>query len=323
LRLRRAAVGYLVVELGPDPSLARLRDALARVLDDPSVRLGLWQPEPASYVDPDGRALAATPGPGRSVTYVANAGERSAVLVHDPALDEDEALLHSVGAAVRLMLDNAWLRSEMTERLAEARAAGSRIVQAADSERRRLERDLHDGAQVRLLTALMAPQRVDARLRQSPDAALRDTVAEADQALRQALAELRDLARGIHPAVLVRDGLAPAVVAPAERSSLPVVVAVEPDRCPPAVEAAAYFTICEALANAAKHARARAVTITGRRVGGTLVVEITDDGVGGADVSLGGGLRGLSDRLAVVGATLRVVSPAGAGTRVRAELPCG
>ncbi|GIE47411.1 hypothetical protein Ani05nite_09450 [Amorphoplanes nipponensis] len=323
LRLRRAAVGHLVLEIGPDPSLARLRDALARVLDDPSVQLGLWRPELARYVEPDGGPLPLTPAPGRSVTPVAHRGQRSAVLVHDPALDDDEALLPAVSAALRLMLDNAWLHSEVTERLAEARAASSRLVQAADSERRRLERDLHDGAQVRLLTALMALQRVDVRLRQSDDTMLRDTVAEAGRELRQALTELRELAHGIHPGVLARDGLGPAVVAVAERSALPVVVAVEAVRCPPVIEATAYYTICEALANATKHARARAVTITVRHDAGVLVVEVADDGVGGADLSRGTGLRGLTDRLAAVGGALGVVSPAGAGTRIRAELPCG
>jgi signal transduction histidine kinase len=326
LRLRRAAVGSLVFDVGADPTPRRLREALASALDDPSLQLGLWQPDAARYVDPDGRPLPAAPGAGRSVTPVTSNGEPSVVLLHDASLDEDGRLLPAVSASVRLMLDNAVLRSEVGARVAEVRAANTRVVQAADRERRRLERDLHDGAQARLVAALMALQRVDSRLRQNADgvdAQLRDTVAEADQTLRQGLEQLRELARGIHPAVLTREGVGPAVVALAERAALPVVVGVQPGRYDPVVEATAYFTVCEAVTNAAKHARARAVGVTVWRDGHQLIVEVVDDGVGGADPALGAGLQGLVDRLAAVGGVLRVESPAGGGTRLRAEMPCG
>lgn len=214
------------------------------------------------------------------------------------------------------------LRAEVATRTREAADFGSRLLRAVDEERRRLERDLHDGAQTRLVFALMTLRRLDAGLSRGPDPALRLTVAEAERCLRQALDELRDLAHGIHPAVLTRDGLAPAVTALAEQAQVPVVVMVEPGRFAPLTETTAYFVVSEALANAAKHAKAEAVSVSGRREGDRLVIEVADDGVGGADPALGTGLRGLTDRVTASGGTLHVDSPTGGGTRVRMELPC-
>ncbi|MBQ0985806.1 hypothetical protein KBZ10_15030 [Streptomyces sp. F63] len=338
MRLRRAAVGHLVIQVGADPTPRGLQDAVARVLGDPSLRIGLWTDgtgagtAPAAgagapagaYTGPDGRPVR-VPGPdsGRAATVVEGRGEPLAVLVHDAALREDPGLLAAVAASVRLCLENTRLRAEVTRRAEEARAAHTRLIESADRERRRLERDLHDGAQTRLVFALMALRQVDAGLARGGDGAgLRGTVAEADRTLRKALDDLRGIARGIHPAVLVREGLGAAVTGLAEESAVPVVVSVTPGRFPPLAESTAYFTVCEALSNAAKHARARAVGVTVESAAGRLVVEVTDDGVGGADPGGGSGLRGLADRLAAVGGTLRVDSPAGSGTRIRAELPC-
>ncbi|MDQ0775182.1 signal transduction histidine kinase [Streptomyces aurantiacus] len=335
MRLRHAAVGNVVIEVGSSPSPHRLQDALVRALGDPTLQLGLRAGRPGAYVDPDGRPLTLPqPGSGRDITPVdaaaagpADAGGRgprdpAAVLVHDSALQEDRRLLTAMSASVRLCLDNARLLSEAATTAEEARAANSRMLRAADRERQRLERDLHDGAQTRLVLALMTLRRLDAGLARNPDKALRRTVADADRTLRQALDDLRGIAHGIHPAVLTREGLGPAITALAEQASVPVVVAVEPGRYPPPIETTAYFTVCEALSNTMKHARARAVRVTVRRDGGRLVVETADDGVGGADTDRGTGLRGLADRLAAVGGTLRVESPGGRGTRLRAELPC-
>jgi signal transduction histidine kinase len=322
-RLRRAAVGSVVIEIGMSPTPRRLRDVVADVLNDESLQLGLWQPQSGGYIDTDGRPLALPAGgTGRSATLVNSHGTRWAVVVHDASLEDDPTLLRAVVSSIRLGLENAWLRSEVTAKSQEAGAVGARIMQAADRERRRLERDLHDGAQQRLVYASMALARIGAKVAQSADPALRDSVAEAGEALRLALAELRELAQGIHPAVLTREGLRPAIIALAERTAVPVVVAVEADRHPPLIEATAYFTVCEALANVAKHSQAQAVSVAARKDDGRLVVEVVDDGIGGADPTRGTGLRGLVDRLAAAGGTLQVVSAAGSGTRLRAVLPC-
>nr|WP_237536346.1 histidine kinase [Streptomyces sp. SID5785] len=313
LHLQRAEVSGLVIDVGTDADPARVREALVRVLGDPTLRLGLWRDERGGYVDGSGREVNPE-GPGRTPVGAAD-GRPLALLHHDPALAEDPELLESVAAALRLALENVWLRTR-------AKDVATRIVRAADAERGRLERDLHDGAQARLVFALMSLRRVRKGLDGHPDGALREAADEAEASLRLAIEELRGLAQGIHPAVLTREGLAPALSALAQEAALPVVVAAEARRYDPVVESTAYFTVCEALSNAAKHARARAVSVSARHRDGRLVVEAVDDGVGGADTARGSGLRGLADRLAAVGGVLHVHSPAGGGTRIRAELPC-
>ncbi|MGW8380877.1 histidine kinase [Streptomyces sp. ODS28] len=314
MQLQRAEVSGLVIEVGADPAPGRLREVLSRVLGDPGLRLGLWREERGAYLDHEGRVVD---DGGEGVTRVdSSRGTPLALLRHEPALAEDPDLLGSVAAALRLGLENVWLRSE-------AKEVTSRIVRAADSERQRLERDLHDGAQARLVFALMTLRRVERGVRDHPDEGLRRSVEEVEHSLRAALEELRGIAHGIHPAVLTREGLGPALTELAEQAALPVVVSVEPGRYDPVVESTAYFTVCEALSNAAKHAKAQAVSVSARRDGGRLIVETVDDGVGGADTALGSGLRGLADRLAAVDGILELESPAGGGTRIRAELPCG
>lgn len=314
MHLQRAEVSGLVIDVGTDPDPARVREALVRVLGDPTLRLGLWRDERGAYVDGSGRDVA-TEGPGRTPVDAAD-GRPLALLHHDPALSEDPELLASVAAALRLALENVWLRTR-------AKDVASRIVQAADAERGRLERDLHDGAQARLVFALISVRRVQRGLAEHPDATLRAAADEAESSLRLAIEDLRGIAHGIHPAVLTREGLAPALTALAQEAALPVVVAAEPRRYDPLVETTAYFTVCEALSNAAKHAGARAVSVSARHHDGRLVVETVDDGVGGVDTARGTGLRGLADRLAAVDGVLHIHSPAGGGTRIRAELPCG
>ncbi|MFB9523812.1 sensor histidine kinase [Streptomyces cremeus] len=314
MRLQRAEVGDLVMDLGSDPDQDRLRAALGRVLGDPGLRLGLWAEEKGEYVDGSGQSVRGD-GPGRT-RVDSSRGTPLALLHHDPALAQDPALLEAVGAALRLALENVWLRTQ-------AKEVTSRIVRAADAERGRLERDLHDGAQARLVFAKMALRRVDRALADHPDPSLRASLAEVEESLTLALEELRGIAHGIHPAVLTREGLGPALTALAQQAAVPVVVAAEPRRYDPVVESTAYFTVCEALANVAKHARARAVSVSARHTGDRLVVETVDDGIGGADTAAGSGLRGLADRLAAVDGILHVDSPAGGGTRIRAELPCG
>jgi signal transduction histidine kinase len=215
------------------------------------------------------------------------------------------------------------LRREAVEhaRVEELRASRARIVAAADAARRRIERDLHDGAQQRLVTLRLQLSLARRRMATDPEGA-GAMVDEVGEELRLALAELRELARGIHPATLSERGLRPAVEALASRCPLPVEVEdLPPDRFGPGVEAAAYFTISEALTNVAKYAGAGYATVRGAIEQGALVVEVRDDGIGGADATGGTGLTGLADRVRAQGGTLSVVSPAGAGTTVRAVIP--
>jgi signal transduction histidine kinase len=213
------------------------------------------------------------------------------------------------------------LDAELRDRLEELRASRARLVEAGDAERRRLERDLHDGAQSRLVgLALLLST---ARKRATADEVLAALLDRAQKELQTSLAELRELARGIHPAVLTEHGLAPALDGLASR--LPVPVTLEADtgeRLPGPVESAAYFVVSEALANVAKYARASQATVTIRRENGRVSVDVVDDGVGGADAARGSGLRGLADRVAALDGTLSLDSPPGRGTRLHAEIPC-
>ncbi len=197
-----------------------------------------------------------------------------------------------------------------------------RTLDAAEAERRRIERDLHDGAQVSLVAVAMNLGRATTKFETDPEAA-QALVGEAHLQAKQALVELRDLARGIHPAVLADRGLDAAVSALAGRSNVPVSVVVEvPDDLPDQVESAAYFVIAEALANVAKHAQATRASVSVATKDGVIAVEVTDDGAGGAD-SAGGGLAGLADRVASLGGSLEVTSPPDGPTSIRAEMPCG
>jgi len=211
--------------------------------------------------------------------------------------------------------------SERKRQEGELRSSRVRLVRAGDEARRRLERNLHDGAQQRLVSLSLALRLAHARLRDAPDEAER-LLAGASEELAQALEELRELARGIHPAVLSERGLSAALEALAGRAPVPVGVTVPPDRLPPAVEAAAYYVISEALANVGKYAEASAVEISVTRQNGRAVVEVADDGVGGADPTRGSGLSGLVDRVEALDGILKVESEPGVGTRIRAEIPC-
>jgi signal transduction histidine kinase len=207
----------------------------------------------------------------------------------------------------------------MTRALAPARhGSGTGFVAAADEARRRLERDLHDGAQQRFVLASLCLAQAVALARGTPSEAL---VAEARAHVQQGLVELRELAHGLHPAVLSRHGLAAALRGLADRAPVPVELEVTRERAPAAVEAAVYFTIAEALTNVAKHARATRVRVSGEIVDGELRAEVRDDGIGGAAVTAGSGLRGLADRLEALGGALSVDSPRGGPTSVRAFVP--
>jgi signal transduction histidine kinase len=215
-----------------------------------------------------------------------------------------------------MALENERLAAQVRAQLEEVKASRARIVDAADAERRRVERDLHDGAQQRLVALAM---RLDlARQSNDASAALLD---DATSELRAAVAEVRDLARGLHPPILTEAGLGPALEALAERANVPVTIDAPPRRFPPGVEAAAYFVVSEALTNVARYAAASAVRVEVRADADRLWVSVRDDGRGGADAAGGTGLHGLADRIAALGGRLEVDSPTGAGTTVSAELP--
>jgi signal transduction histidine kinase len=321
-RTARSAVADMVVELERTPP-GSVRDVLARTLGDPTLRLALWLPERSLYVDGTGQPVELpASGSGRAVTVLGSAEAPVAALVHDPVLLERRALLEAAGAAARLALENERLQAELRAQLEEVRASRARIVQAGDDERRRLERNLHDGAQQRLLGLGLALQLARAELGPAADGAA-PLLAEAEYELRAALDELRELARGIHPALLTDQGLGAALSALAERSSVPVtIVGVPEKRLGDAVEAAAYFLVSESLANVTKYAHASTVRVSVTQRNGDAVVDVVDDGVGGADLSRGSGLRGLYDRVQALGGILDVESPPGRGTRIHAEIPC-
>jgi signal transduction histidine kinase len=314
-----SAVAVLLDRLRRPVDGGKLRDLVAEALGDPSLELGYWLPEEGRYVDHAGRDQQ--PDAERFVSVVERDGRRVGALICDPALGEEPRLVGSVGAAAALALDNERLEAELRARLEELRASRARIVEAGDTERRRLERDLHDGAQQRLVAlALMLRLRRD----RAADPEVRQWLDEALAELQAATGELRELARGIHPAVLTDRGLAAAIDGLASRAPLDVdVVSVPAERLPPQVEAAAYFVVAEALTNVARYADARQARVSLTEQDGTLTVEVTDDGRGGADLKGGSGLRGLADRVAALDGRLEVESPAGEGTTVRARIPCG
>jgi signal transduction histidine kinase len=324
LRRTRSAVVDLVAELGHDAPPARLGDALARALGDASLTLLPWSAAAGRYVDDSARPVELpVDQPNRAVTRIERRGEPVAALVHDIALLEDPGLINAVVAAVRLTIDNEQLQAEIETQLAEVAASRSRIVAAGDAERRRIERDLHDGAQQRLVTIALALRLAETRLDGDASPGVRVVLSHAVKDLGEAIDELRDLARGIHPAILSESGLGAALESLVGRSPLPVRLdIVLNDEPPSAIAAAAYFTVSEALTNVVKHANADDVTVRVIAHDGMIRIEVTDDGDGGADAHDGSGLRGVADRVAAVGGTLRLHSPAAGGTRVEVELPC-
>jgi len=331
-RLARYGVGELVVELGEKAPGEELRAAVSRALGDPSAEVVYWMADTDSYNDGDGRPVELpVDDPARAVTVIRRAGAGVGALVHDAALLEEPGLLDSVCAAAGLAMENERLHLEVLARLEETMASRARIVEAADAERRRVERNLHDGAQQRLVTLSLALAMARNRLAgeagrsgDEPGASVENLLDEAAEELVLALRELRELARGIHPAILVEEGLGAAIESLAERSTIPVEVSGQVDRTlPPPVEAAAYYVVSEALANLAKYSGASRATVTLGQHDRRLCVEVADDGRGGAGARPGSGLEGLADRVAALNGLLVVHSRLGTGTRVTAEIPCG
>jgi signal transduction histidine kinase len=320
-RLAKAGVGELLVQLRTDPA-PDLRELLAQALRDPTLSLIYWLPQYGSWADQDGNATTIPEqDSGRSVTFVKQNGEQIAALVYDAALGEEPELVEAVSAAAGIALENGRLEAELRAQLRELQGSRSRVVQAQQNERRRLERNLHDGAQQRLVALALELGLLAERADNDPGT--QDRLKHARSEVAESLDELRDIARGLHPAVVSGHGLDVALESLA--ATTPLEVHLKTDglpRLPEQLEVAAYYVVSESLTNAAKHAQADTVTVELGVTTDTLIVEIVDDGIGGADSERGTGLRGLADRIEALNGRLRVWSSVGNGTRVRAEIPC-
>jgi signal transduction histidine kinase len=321
-RRARTRVADVIVSLedrGVESGSASMRRALA----DPSLRLLRWSPEGECYRDARGsRAELPPPGDRLAATKRRRDGTLLGALVHDAALREEPELLAPVAAAARLALHNERLAAEVRARLAEVEASRRRIVTAGDAERRRLERNLHDGAQQRLIALALALRTLERRAGGRGDLELAVELDVLANELNSALAEIRELARGLRLPVLEEAGLGPALEALAERLAVPATAEIAlPRRLPEVIESTAYFTAAEARANVLRHAGARHVRLRAVEADGWLTVSIEDDGRGGAGTAAGTGLTGLADRLEALGGSLSVTSPPGGGTRLVARNP--
>jgi len=325
LRLRSAPgpLGPLSAGLERSDGSGTVGDALRAALGDSSLVL-LRPVDGERWITEDG-APAAPPAPSdsRAVTLVGPEDRASAALVHHPGLLEQPELLAAVVRVLRLALENERLESELREQLLAVTESRARIVTAAEEERRRLERDLHDGAQQRLIGVMLALQhaRSTADSQGAPEA-LREQLDAAASETTGAINELRELARGIHPAILEDEGLEVAVAALARRVGIPVEISMTLNgRLRRMVESTTYFTIAEALTNTQRHARANHATVCVVHAGTALELEVTDDGQGGAAAERGSGLSGLADRLMALGGRFEVISNDGRGTRILAMIP--
>ena len=325
LRARRAreVIERLAVELAEIQQPGGLESALARATGDSTLTIVYRLRGSERYVDSEGRATPMpSPSAGRAVTSIVRDGRPVALIEHDQAV-LDETFESQIGSAARLSVENERLEAEALAQLIELRESRARIVLAGDEARRRLERDLHDGAQQRLVALSFALRLAEKRLGPDDDASVARALAEADQELAAALAAVRGVANGLFPATLASAGLAAAVEELAELSPIRLEIEAVPDgRLPAAVEAAAYDVIREAVENAAMHAEVETISVSAFCREDTVVVETADDGVGGADPTRGVGLREVADRVGALGGRLSVLSPLGGGTRIEAVIPC-
>jgi signal transduction histidine kinase len=315
---RGTSVADLVVEVGEARS-GTIRGELSQALGDPSLEIGYWLPNLGSYVDAEDRTVALPePGSGRSMTVLEYQGQPVAALLHDPAVLDDPGLVHGVASAAQLAAANARLRAEVQAQVEELAASRRRLLEAADEQRRLLERRLHDGAAARLRELAVILGRGE---RSATGQRTRAQIARAEDQLSHTLEDLNRLATGLHPRALAEQGLRDALVELARDIPLPVDLEVTSVQLPPRIAAAVYFICAEALTNAAKHAAASHVTVRVRSIDRQLNVEVADDGIGGADLNRGSGLNGLADRIAILGGKFHIESDVGRGTRLAAEIP--
>jgi signal transduction histidine kinase len=323
-RAGRTRLSDMLVRLQEVRTGGALRDLLAESLGDPHLHIALWAPSIEHHVDEAGVPVE-LPGPDdpQVATHVRGVDGPLAVLLHDPALLEDRRMLDAVVAGARFALENERLQAEVRAQLAEVRASRARIVETADEERRRIERDLHDGAQQRLVSLALGLQMMRDQVGADADPALAELLDAVTDEAKGAVTELRELARGIHPAILTDEGLGAALKSLAERSPVPVRLDCRLDgqRPPAPVEAAGYFACAESLTNAVKHAGATEVEVRAVLQDGTLRIAVSDDGAGGASLASGTGLRGIRDRVTALGGDVEVRSPRGEGTVIDISIP--
>ncbi len=326
--LRRRFIRTRIVDLllrlrGPARATAVI-EALRTVFEDPALEVIGWpggmEPTPGGsdpplpWPDWDGVS-----GDRRGLPITSASGRQLAVILADPSLSPHDDLVRAAIAASSFALENAQLEAALRTQLQEVRASRLRIIQAGITERRRLERDLHDGTQQRLLALkiMLAAAEAD-----TTDNCARAILGRIRNELGQVLDELRDLAHGLHPAALSQLGLDQAIRSMAERYTIPIDVSLPQDRFDDAAELTADYVIAESITNAIKHAQARRIMVCGEKSDDWLLITVKDDGRGGASVSAGSGLRGVIDRIRGIGGDLELDSPAGHGTQIRAQIPC-
>jgi signal transduction histidine kinase len=320
-RLARSDIGELLVQLRADPD-PDLRALLARALHDPSLSLAFWLPRFNLWVADDSRAIRVPDPTGERATRLIHRSDKPvAALLFDRSLEDERELLDAVSAAAGIALENGRLRAELGVRMRELERSRRRVLEAEQKERQRLERDLHDGAQQRLVALSLELGLLEGAL--ATDPTTRNRLQRAERELAASLEELRDVAHGIHPAVLTGHGLAVALESLAATATVPVQLTVNVvGRLSQSIELTAYYVVSECLANVGKHAHATSTDVHVNQQPRSLIVEVVDNGGGGADPKQGSGLRGLSDRVDAAGGQLRIASSPDAGTRVRAEIPC-
>ncbi len=321
--VRGQALGRMLEKVAHENDPVKMQAAVAEALGDPSVELLFWLPETRQYVDARGLpAREPDSGSDRAASFVTMDGRKVALIVHDGALLEEPEKIEAVSRGAALAFENARLEAEVRANVAELRASRARIVEAGDAARREIERNLHDGAQQNLVSLALKLQMARSRIDSDPQTAV-EILDGASAELEQTLAELRELARGIHPAVLSDRGLDAALLALAHRAPLPVEVGEMPDeRLPEPVEAAAYYVVAESLTNVVRYADASRAKVDIIQFDGMVRIRIADDGVGGADPAQGSGLNGLADRVAALDGHFMLASPTGLGTIVEAIVPC-
>jgi len=317
---RTRIVGLLLSLQGPARQ-SSVTSALRSVFEDPQLEI-IGQPtalQPSAGGVNQAVRLPDRCGDRLPLPIRSSSGEQLAVVLADPSLSPHDDLVRAALAASSFALENVQLEEALRAQLQEVRESRLRIIEAGVAERRRLERDLHDGTQQRLLGLKIMLAAAEADI---DDGATRAVVGRIRSELGSILSELRDLAHGIHPAVLSQVGLAQAVQSLADRHTTPVQVDLPAGRFPESAELTTYFVIAESITNAIKHANASEITVTGTLADDSLRIEIADDGDGGARVSAGTGIRGLIDRVRGVGGDLLLESPAGHGTRIKVRIPC-
>jgi signal transduction histidine kinase len=305
-------------------SAAQVETALREILGDPALQVFWWDWERECYVGVDDSSCAPDAPPGKVVTPIEYETRRIGALVHDARLVDAPEFTEAFVPMIRIAMERDRLHRDLVAKLEQLQASRARIVRAGDTERRRLERNLHDGAQQRLTTALLTLRALEAEV--AEDRGLIALVQRTLDELQSAIDDLREIARGLHPPLLAREGLETALRSGALRASVPVELELRiPERLPPPVEAAAYYVAAEAVTNTVKHARATRAWLSAVHTGRTLTVVVRDDGVGGACVECAAdeatGLGGLKDRVEALGGTLDVLSPEGGGTRLTAVFP--